>query len=163
MPVSTHSRLLAVGAALCLTLGSAFAADSQLPISHGERIDLRDHLEPGKKVVFAFYSAFSPACPCEPCGKLDNPLVMLDQAHDDVKVVLVDVDRPGQTGIDWSSPVVLQFGLRSLPHFKVYDGDGNLVVEDCPKGTKSQALDAVHAMLEALPEHSGSAVAQTVH
>ena len=45
-------------------------------------------------------------------------------------VVKVDINRPKHQGIDWKSPVAQQYGLRSVPHFKVYGPDGKLIAED---------------------------------
>jgi hypothetical protein len=52
---------------------------------------------------------------------------MLDALHakrDDIVVVKVDINRPETKGIDWRSPVATQYGLKSVPHFKVYGPDG---------------------------------------
>ena len=163
MPVSTLPRQLAalfLCAWVCITL---FAADQRAPIflSQGDRLDLGAYLEPGKTVVFGFYSKFSPACPCEPCGRLDNPAAALQASRDDLLVVMVDIDREGATQIDWNSPVAMQFGLRQLPHFKVFGPDGKILVEDNTQKHESLGLEWVHGLIEALPEHSGSRVAAT--
>lgn len=160
MPVSTLPRQLA---ALFFALASwACAADRDGPvcISHGEQINLAEHLVPGKTVIVAFYSEFSPGCPCERCHRLGNPLEALAAARDDVAVVMVDINRPGVTRIDWNSPVAMQFSLRSLPSFKVFGPDGKLVSEDDPQNHEASARDLVHSMIEALPAH-GTAMAAT--
>jgi hypothetical protein len=41
----------------------------------------------------------------------------------------VDINRPGAKGIDWDSPVSLQYNLPSTPQFKVYGPDGKLQSE----------------------------------
>jgi thiol-disulfide isomerase/thioredoxin len=140
---------------LVVSVSFAKPATSSQPerVSHGARIRLNDYLVPGKVVVFGFYSKFSPSCPCEPCARLDDPFAALELARDDVHVVLVDIDREDATGIDWTSPVAMQYSLRSLPHFKVFGPDGELIAEDDGKTRETPARDYVHAMIEALPEH----------
>jgi hypothetical protein len=47
-----------------------------------------------------------------------------------VKVVKVDINRPEVQGrIDWRSPVAAQYGLRSIPAFRIYAADGSLMAE----------------------------------
>jgi hypothetical protein len=46
--------------------------------------------------------------------------------------VFVDINRPGVKGIDWDSPVSLQFNLPSTPQFKIYGPDGKLQAEGRP-------------------------------
>ncbi len=161
MPALTLPRLLAVGLGLCLIAGVSRAADGPSSISPGEMIELREHLVPGKTVVVGFYSAYSPGCPCALCAALDNPLQAMDEARDDVVVILVDVNRPGVTGIDWHSPVVMQFGLRTLPHFMIFGPDGRMVAEDDPQHRRATAREQVHAMIETLPAHGATVAVAT--
>jgi len=49
-----------------------------------------------------------------------------------VAVVKVDFNGPGLRRIDWGSSVAKQFGLTSIPHFKVFDGEGTLLAEGRP-------------------------------
>ena len=163
MPVSSLPRQLAallLSAWVCCTL---VAAEQRGPIfvSQADRMDLGAYLEPGKTVIFGFFSKFSPACPCEPCSRLKNPAAALQASRDDLVVVMVDIDREGATQIDWSSPVAMQFGLRQLPHFKVFGPDGKLLVEDNAQKHESLGLEWVHGLIEALPEHGGSQIAVT--
>jgi hypothetical protein len=53
--------------------------------------------------------------------------------------VKVDINRPEVIGIDWHSPVVRQFEIQSVPHFKVYAPDGTLQAEG-PTGYAVVAL-----------------------
>jgi thiol-disulfide isomerase/thioredoxin len=94
-------------------------------IAHGEPVNLTDYLVPGKTTVFDFTSEY-----CPPCRGYDQPLVKLHQQRSDVAVVKVDINRPDVKKIDWQSPVAQQFVMRSIPHFKVYGPDGQLVAED---------------------------------
>jgi len=96
-------------------------------ISQGERVELAAHADPGRTTVFDFTSEY-----CPPCRQIAPYLDKLHGARDDVAVVKVDINRPGQRRIDWGSPVAKQFGLTSIPHFKVFDGEGTLLAEGRP-------------------------------
>lgn len=106
-----------------------------LHVSRGQPIKLADYLSPGKTVIFDFYSDF-----CGPCVAVAPRLEKLHAKRADIVVVKVDINRPGVKGIDWQSPVTKQFGLRSIPHFKVYGPDGKLVAEDGPGGRKAAEM-----------------------
>lgn len=92
-------------------------------VSHGLEIDLRPLLTPGKNTIVDFFSTY-----CSPCRSYAEPL---DRLHElgDIAVLKVDVNRPGTTAIDWRSPVLRQFGIKSLPHFKVFDASGRMIAE----------------------------------
>jgi len=45
----------------------------------------------------------------------------------DIVVLFVDID-------EWNSPVTEQYGIRSIPHFKIYDSSGTLLVEGSREG-----------------------------
>ncbi len=93
-------------------------------ISMGQEVNLADHLVPGKTVVFDFTSKY-----CGPCVAIAPELDKLHASRADVVVVKVDINRPDVKGIDWKSPVVQQYGIRSIPHFKVYGPDGKMKAE----------------------------------
>lgn len=113
-----------------------------LHVSKGSPVKLTDYLVPGKTVVFDFYSDF-----CPPCVRVAPALEKLHASRADVIVVKVDINRPATKGrIDWQSPVAKQFGLNSIPHFKVYGPDGKLQAEDGP--TSDRARKMVMAMIE---------------
>ena len=84
---------------------------------------------------------------------MKDPLAELQKNRPDLVVVKVDVDREGSPGIDWNSPVVQQFSLSRLPHFKIFGPDGELVSQDDQRSDQSPALAQVHAMVEALAAH----------
>jgi len=106
-----------------------------LHVSRGQPIKLDDYLSPGKTVIFDFYSDF-----CGPCVAVAPTLEKLHAKRADIVVVKVDINRPGVKGIDWQSPVTKQFGLRSIPHFKVYGPDGKLLAEDGPNSSKARQM-----------------------
>jgi thiol-disulfide isomerase/thioredoxin len=93
-------------------------------IGHGERVDLQQHLVPGKTTIFDFASDY-----CQPCLLLAPVLEELAASRADIAVVKVDINRPGVQGIDWRSPVARQFNLHSIPHLKIFGPDGALLAE----------------------------------
>ncbi len=100
--------------ALCLAL----VAGAESINNAGERISLIDHLEPGKIVVFDFYSDY-----CGPCHQMGAALEELDRIEDEIIVKKVNIDRPDSNGIDWDSPVAEQYGISSVPHLVIYRGE----------------------------------------
>jgi thiol-disulfide isomerase/thioredoxin len=108
-----------------------------LHVSKGAEIKLADYIVRGKTTVFDFYSDY-----CPPCVRVAPALEKLHRTRDDIVVVKVDINRPGQKGIDWHSPVARQFRLQSIPHFKVFGPDGKLRAED------SKASELVHGWLK---------------
>jgi thiol-disulfide isomerase/thioredoxin len=95
-----------------------------LVISNGLRVKLSDYLVPGKTTVFDFYSEY-----CPTCRSIAGDIEKLHETRDDIAVVLVNVNRAGVKGIDWQSPVALQFELPSTPQIKIFGPDGRLVAE----------------------------------
>lgn len=93
-------------------------------ISHGEQINLEEHLTEGMITIVDFYSEF-----CPPCVAVAPVLENLVTERSDLALVKVDVNRPGHQGIDWQSPVSQQFKLRSIPYFRIYAADGKLMAE----------------------------------
>jgi thioredoxin len=90
-------------------------------IGHGEQVNLAEYLVKGRTTIVDFYSEY-----CGPCRQISPKLEALAQKRNDSAVVKVDINRPGVQGIDWQSPVARQFGLQSIPNFKVYGPDGKL-------------------------------------
>lgn len=91
-------------------------AKSHVP---GEEIDIEKLLQAGKTTIFDFYSEY-----CPPCRKISPALAKLDAQRKDIVVVKININRKGVQGIDWNSPVARQYGLRSIPHFVIYDSTG---------------------------------------
>ena len=153
MPLSTLWRAPALLAFAVASLSAATPPVQPITISHGDLIEVSEHLVPGKTVVFGFFSEFSAPCPCEPCSSMGDPLAVLQGERSDLVVVKVNIDRADASGIDWNSPVARQFSLRRLPHFKIFGPDGELVTQDDQKTDQSPALAQVHAMVEELAAH----------
>jgi len=90
-------------------------------IAHGEKVDLAAHLVSGKNTVFDFYAPW-----CPPCRVLGPALERLAAAQPD-RLAIRKVDI-----VDWTTPVVDQHGIESLPHLILYDPNG-LVIADGDK------------------------------
>lgn len=104
------------------------ARDSNLPAYQpGEPTDIKKMLQPGKTNIFDFYSDY-----CPPCKKISPLLEKLDQVREDIVVIKIDINREGVRGIDWNSPLARQYNLSRIPHFMVYDPQGNLTHEGSP-------------------------------
>jgi len=101
-----------------------FNRQSVVIISHGEQFDIEGQLVPGKITVFDFFSKF-----CGPCMAIGPVLEDLATRRSDIMLVKVDINRPGVQGIDWASPVAQQFGLQSIPYFRIYDAEGKPVAD----------------------------------
>jgi thioredoxin 1 len=112
------SRHTVSGLVLVMALATGLGAAEIPTITHGERVDLHDHLVEGKYVLFDFYADW-----CGPCRALEPEINRLAARYEDQLVVRkVDI-------IDWKSAVAQQYRLRSIPHLKLYDGEGYLVHE----------------------------------
>lgn len=94
-------------------------------VSHGARVDINEHLTPGRTTIVDFTSIY-----CPPCEAIRPKLERMAIAWaDKVAILKVDINRPDVRGIDWESPVAQQYGLRSIPHFKIFDAEGKLIAE----------------------------------
>lgn len=93
----------------------------------GATVKIREFVVPGQITVFDFYSEY-----CPPCMRIAPVLAQLAADRPDLVVRKVDINRPGVVGIDWASPVAQQYGLHSIPHFKIYAADGSLMAEGDP-------------------------------
>ncbi len=98
--------------------------DPVIEVSHGEEVNVEDYVVPGKTTIVDFYSDF-----CPPCVELAPRLHDLAESRDDVRLVVVDINRPDVKGIDWDSPVAQQYELGSIPYLRVYGPDGTLQAE----------------------------------
>jgi thiol-disulfide isomerase/thioredoxin len=139
------SLLSIVLGCLVLTLpafaqGRSTKGDKPLSISQGQKVALSDFVVKGRITIFDFTSEY-----CPPCRAYDDPLYLLHRSRSDLAVVKVDINRPEIHRIDWQSPVVEQYGLRSLPYFKIYGPEGEFLMEG-PKAR--QLVDDWIAVLE---------------
>jgi len=102
----------------------AAAADGLQQVGNGAEITLSRFLVSGQTTIFDFYSEY-----CPPCRKISPLLARLDAQSKDITVVKVNINRPGVTGIDWDSPVAVQYGIHSVPYFMIYSPEGKLMVQ----------------------------------
>ena len=137
-------RALVASLLVCSSfMSAAFAAEARTKpekpekISHGEEVKITDYLVSGKTVIFDFTSEY-----CPPCRAIAPKLDALHASREDVVVVKVDINRPETKGIDWKSPVAQQYGMQSIPNFKIYGPDGKLVAEG------KEASQLVYGMLK---------------
>lgn len=93
-------------------------------IAHGQSVNIQDYAVAGKTTIFDFTSEY-----CPPCRAIAPYLHKLHAERADIVVVEVDINRPGVRGIDWQSPVARQYGMESIPHFKVFGPNGKLQAE----------------------------------
>lgn len=98
--------------------------EAPIKIAHGAEVSLADYVVPGKTTVFDFTSKY-----CPPCQAISPRLDELHKKRDDIAVVKIDINRAEAKKIDWESPVAKQYGIHSIPQFKIYGPDGKLVAE----------------------------------
>jgi thioredoxin 1 len=84
-------------------------------ISHGEQVDINQHLASGNVTVVEFYADW-----CGPCRRLSPSLEQM--ASSDPQVALRKIDIVG-----WGTPVSQQFNINSIPQVNVYNRGGGLV------------------------------------
>jgi thiol-disulfide isomerase/thioredoxin len=95
------------------------------PGRSGETLDLKTLPVKGKTTVVDVYSPY-----CPPCMRLAPLLEQLAQQRPDLVIKKVNIQRPNVPGrIDWQSPLAKQLGLRSIPHFMIFDQQRKLQVE----------------------------------
>lgn len=110
-----------------------------IEIAHGEEFELEDYIVPGKINIFNFFSEF-----CGPCNAIKPKVMALNEGNPDVNIIRVNVNRPGFQGIDWNSPVVKQYKLRSIPYFIIIELNGSV-----KKGAGAKVrFDSLYSALE---------------
>lgn len=123
----TLLALLLIGVGAALSFGAYVATrpppeeeilggDVQMA-SKGDAFDLGTHLAAGKYTIFDYYADW-----CAPCRALDPQLRRLAASRPDVAIRKVDI-------IDWTTPVVKQHSISSLPYMEIYDPEGNLLAK----------------------------------
>ncbi|MCA8921863.1 MAG: thioredoxin family protein [Planctomycetes bacterium] len=104
-------------------------------ISHGEAVDLEQHLVAGKFTVVDFYADW-----CGPCSILGKELERLALEREDVAIRKVDI-------VDWKTPVAKQatevYELPGLPYLRVYGPEGELL-----GAVDRNDIQAVRALVE---------------
>jgi thiol-disulfide isomerase/thioredoxin len=104
--------------------GRTTKGEKPLSISQGKKVELAHFLVKDRTTIFEFTSEY-----CPPCRVYADPLYQLHRERKDLAVVKVDINRVEMHRIDWESPVAVQYGLRSIPYFKIYGPDEKLIAE----------------------------------
>ncbi|HKY33150.1 MAG TPA: thioredoxin family protein [Candidatus Polarisedimenticolia bacterium] len=81
-------------------------------VSHGEPVDLAALAVKGKYTVYDFYADW-----CPPCRSIDVGLRSIASRHPNVAIRKIDI-------VDWTTPVVEQHRVTSLPHLVLFGPDG---------------------------------------
>ena len=97
------------------------AADVLKINAGGDEVDIFAHLVAGQYTIVDFTSVH-----CGPCRRAAPKLEKIARESPNVVLRIVDIDRPGGAGIDWQSPVAIQYGLSSIPEIRVYGPTGSL-------------------------------------
>jgi len=69
-------------------------------------------------------------------------LERLTAARPDIIVRSFNVNRKGVDGIDWESPLVAEYRIRSLPYLEIFNEKGVLIAEG--NSAKKQVIDAIN-------------------
>lgn len=88
-------------------------------ITHGDAVDLREHLVAGKVTIFDYYADW-----CGPCLLLGRDLEQLQVARPDVAIRKIDI-------VTWKSEAAVQatreFKLKGIPYVRIYGPDGTFL------------------------------------
>jgi thiol-disulfide isomerase/thioredoxin len=113
---SAYSAQQTVNQATIAVARTAVRRDQAIKvISHGEQVDINQHLAFGNVTVVDFYADW-----CGPCRRLSPGLEQL--ARNDPQIALRKIDIG-----NWKTAIVQQFNVRSIPQVNVYDRSGRLV------------------------------------
>lgn len=115
-------------------------ANSENP---GEPIDLNAVAVKGKLTVVEFYSE-----QCPPCIKMAEVLDRLAKARPDIAIRRVNIDRRGQSQIDFDSPLAHQLKIESVPSFRIFEADGRQSAEGALAKEKVQEIYSQAQMFE---------------
>lgn len=94
------------------------AKPTQKPLNRpGEDADFQRYLTSGRVSVVAFYADWCPSC------RSWAPILDAVNTHfPDMQVLFMDIG-------EWDTPITEKYGVKSIPHFKIYDQSARLVVE----------------------------------
>lgn len=85
-------------------------------ITHGEVVNLAEHMDGSRVVVVDFYADW-----CGPCRVFGPQLMAFAEKYPE-RVAILKVDI-----VKWGSPVARQFGIKSIPFVMVYGSEGGLL------------------------------------
>lgn len=109
--------LLSAGGSPTGEAAPADADDVRLISVRGEAVDVREHLAPGRYTVIDFYADW-----CMPCREITPYLEDQARQRDDLVLRKINI-------VDWSTPVVRQYGLTFIPYLQMYGPDGSLLAD----------------------------------
>ena len=84
-------------------------------ISHGEQVDINQHLALGNVTILDFYADW-----CGPCRRLSPSLEQMTTSDPEIALRKIDI-------VNWKTAVAQQFNIRSIPQVNIYDRSGRLV------------------------------------
>lgn len=84
-------------------------------ITHGQQVDIKNHLSPGNITIVDYYADW-----CGPCKMVSPTLEQL--AKTDAEIALRKVDI-----VDWGSAVARQYNVTTLPRVEIYGRTGQLI------------------------------------
>ena len=98
-------------------------------LSHGRPIDIAALVVPGKVTIVDFSSDY-----CAPCVDLAMFLIQASKSHPDRYAIRrVDINRPGFRGIDYQSPVSIQYSVRDLPKMVIFEKGARVAEGDAAR------------------------------
>ncbi len=122
------ARPLLLASLLGLVLGASGAwaggARDANAANPGQTLELKSLPVKGKSTLIDFYSPF-----CPPCMAMAPVLDKLAKKRPDLAIRRVNINRPEVRGIDWRSPLAEQLKIRAVPHFMIFDPQGQLQAE----------------------------------
>ena len=84
-------------------------------ISHGASVDITKHLALGNVTVVDFYADW-----CGPCRHISPSLEQMARTDPEIALRKIDI-------VNWKTPVVKQYNIRSIPQVNIYNRGGRLV------------------------------------
>jgi thiol-disulfide isomerase/thioredoxin len=84
-------------------------------ISHGNAVDINQHLALGNVTLVDFYADW-----CGPCRRISPSVEQLAKSDPDLVLRKVDIGN-------WNTPVARQYHVESIPRIEVYNRSGQLV------------------------------------
>jgi len=90
----------------------------------GETMEMRSLLSRDRTTAIDFYSPY-----CFPCMQMAPVMEKLAARMPEVLFIRLNINRAGVKGIDWQSPLVQQYGIKSVPYFMIFDPQGKPVAQ----------------------------------
>jgi thiol-disulfide isomerase/thioredoxin len=84
-------------------------------ITHGDAVDITQHLAPGNVTVVDFYADW-----CGPCKQISPSLEQMAETDPEIALRKIDI-------VNWNTAVAKQYNIHSIPQVNVYNRGGNLV------------------------------------